>query len=256
MHTVRTNAVNFSAASSLLPEGSIFHRGTALQYTAMVDLMEQAKLDCNIFQPFDERPVGPGLQQMANDGKFPYLSDGLAYYQIVQAHVDAWFVKAGTDAVTDAQAQEFYAAIQKTTQDMRYTLPAEFSRDALASLCTQFIWTVTAYHQLVGVVNGYTQFASGLGLRVVPGATQTDLECYVIGAVITALTGIWTPKLLCKFANYFGQGDSVPAWEVDVWKDFVQACEAQSQVVAAANQTRVFDFKAFDPAEMECAVSV
>jgi hypothetical protein len=63
------------------------------------------------------------------------------------------------------------------------------------------------------------------------------------------------PDLMATFPNFFGV-DGAPKWEIDVWSNFQTSLQKQSQNVRDANKSRKYDFQYFDPAKMECAVSL
>jgi hypothetical protein len=184
--TFRTNYINNSAFQTLMPEGSIFFRGSALTYDSLQTFMDESIGASNIFEPFADRSVGPALMELGKENKFPYLSDSIAYFEIVRSFVRDWLGEAGDKAMDD-QSKDFYNQIMKSTEKQAYTLPSEFSMDSTVNLIAQHIFNVTAFHGLVGQVNTYTQYQSGVGLRLVDNATSTDLQSYLIGAVITAL---------------------------------------------------------------------
>ena len=55
--------------------------------------------------------------------------------------------------------------------------------------------------------------------------------------------------------NFFGKGGA-PVWEIEVWAHFQEAIQEQSKKVQADDEKRKTEFKSFDPAIFECAVSV
>jgi len=63
------------------------------------------------------------------------------------------------------------------------------------------------------------------------------------------------PKLMSKFANFFGVGGA-PKWEIDVWQQFQDSIKAQSKKVQEEDAKRSVEFKYFDPSQFECSVSV
>ena len=105
----------------------------------------------------------------------------------------------------DKQTKDLYNQIMNSTEKQAYTLPSEFSMDSTVNLIAQDIFNVTAFHELVPQVT-YTQYQSGVGLRLVDNATSTDLQSYLIGAVITALTAASTAKRMGEVENRFTTG--------------------------------------------------
>jgi hypothetical protein len=219
---------------------------------------------CNIFEPFPDRDIGPNLKNLSQQGKFPYHSDGVAYFSVVREFVQKWLKQSG-DAARDEYARAFYNEVQKATEPFEYKLPKfDEDEDAMLNMISQMIFVVTAYHELVGTVGDYTQTPSFVGLRAADVSEQnkngkwtTDLQSFVISACITALTAIVTPQLMdpFQFGNYFSQGGA-PDWEKDLWKDFQFRLQEQRDKVQKANQSRQYPFRFFDPQNFECSISV
>ena len=130
------------------------------------------------------------------------------------------------------------------------------SQDAMLNLLSSVIFTVTAYHEMIGHVIDYTNLPSKAGLRLTKDdPSEIDLQSFLNLFVITASTLSTMPKLMSKFENFFGAGGA-PKWEIDVWKDFVHNLELQSKKVQKEDEKRSVEFKYFDPARFECSSSL
>lgn len=232
--------------------------------------------ECSIFQPFPEQEFGNELEKLANEGKFPYRSEGLAYYKIVEEFVTEWIAHAGTEQVFDEQGKAFYQDIVNSTENLAYQVPAEFNEKNLIAVLTQFIFTVTCFHEMVGTIVDYTEKPSYAGYRTLSSSSKSanqkngddghenhdnqenvvDLQSYLSAAVITASTGVQMPALVDRFENFFGIGEGVPQWERPVWDAFQEQLHVQSKKVQKADKARRFECKTFDPAHFECSISV
>ncbi|CAB9509299.1 expressed unknown protein [Seminavis robusta] len=258
--TFRTTEVNTAAFDVLVPENCVLHRGLGYDYTAMVDLFEHSYTSCNVFEPFPKRKLLPELEELAQAGKFPYWTQGKAYYEIVQAFVTEWMEQAEASAsgsTTDDHAKAFYESIQTMNQGQQYTIPdySDSESSAMVDLLTQFIWTVTAYHELVGNVVDVTLKPDRCGIRCVPGQTRVDVQAYLIALTISSSTSVRMPELMSRFENFFGAGGA-PGYERDVWEHFQSRLKEQSLRVQEEDEKRDVEFKYFDPVRFECSVSV
>ena len=243
----------------------MLHRATAFTAPGLADVFEQCVGGSKIFQPFPEQEFGEELQKLADEGKFPYRSEGLAWYKVVEEFVTEWVTEAGIEQVLDDQGQSFYQDIVASTKNQSYQVPTECNQENLVNVLTQFIFNATLYHELVGTIVEYSEKPSHAGFRVLsPGHVErredgqnfVDLQSYLYSAGITACTGVRMPSLVGKFENYFGAGEGVPLWERKVWDGFQEKIRIQSTKVREANKERRFDCKTFDPAEFECAISL
>ena len=198
--------------------------------------------------------MASAILKLSEDGKFPYLSEGTSWYRVVESFVRDWIDHAGAAAL-DAKAVDFYSDIRKATKGQSYVLPNQFSKDNLIKLLSQFIWTVTAYHEVVGTVVDYTEKPSGMGFRALSdeSCVSTDVQSYLMIAALTASTAIRMPDLVGKFKNFFGV-EGAPDWERNCWDQFQRNIQHQSRVVR--NARRATEFRSMDPSRFECAVSV
>jgi len=257
--TFHTNGINLGAQFSLLPEHSILHRASGLEYESLRAVFELAHETCNIYEPFSSRTYAPAVQKLAEEGKLPYVTHGSEYYEIVKKFVEDWLEKGGGDAiVTDPKTQEFYSEIRKTTLGFTkgYVLPESHSKENLVNLFSSIIFAVTCWHELVGYAVDYVLLPTTAGVRITKNnPSRIDLQSYLLSGVIGAATSLRMPNLMRSFPAYFGAGGS-PAWERDAWTTFQADLRAQSTKVKADQKKTNVEFKFFDPENFECSVSV
>ncbi len=252
--TYRTNTINDLAFKTLVPENSTLQRATAFEYPEFVRAFEDIYKGCTAFMPFGERKIIPELQKMSDEGMFPVWSEGKAYYDIAFSFVKKWLAACG-DAASDDFTKAFYELLQKQNAGQAYELPPFESEDALAKLLTQTIFTVTAWHELVGTIVDYATAIDGAGTRLVEGTKQADPQAFLDNLIIVAATGLKMPMLAKPFGNYFSQ-DGAPDWEAKVWNSFVEDLNVQAKAVQEADAKRDVEFKYFDPSRFECSISV
>ena len=252
--TFNANVVNATAFEILMPERSALHRSSGLTIEALHSVFDSSYASSTIFQPFPEKTYNSALQELIDAGKFPFATQFSEYYEIVRKFVRAWLGKAG-DAVSVMETKNFYNAMKLTTKGQAYELP-EFSWDALVDLCSTIIFTVTAYHELIGHVVDYSNFPWKAGFRVTTNdPSQIDLQSLVLTGMIAASTSVRAPALMSPFSNFFGAGGA-PSWERDLWDGFIKELEQQSEKVQAQDKAAAFEWKYGDPARFECSVSV
>jgi len=253
--TYNAAEVNISAYNTLIPNTGMLHRSTALKYESHKDIFASSFTSSTIFQPFSEKKYNSALQKLIDEGKFPYVSEGEEYYEIVRKFVKDWLEKSG-GAASDEQATAFYNAVKASTKGQAYELPDMSKENAMVNMLSSIIWTVTGYHELIGHVVDYTMLPSRAGFRLSrKEPSRIDLQAYLYTQAISASTSTKMPQLMSAFANFFSAGGA-PAWEQEVWNTFQSDLRSQSKKVQQDDAEREMEFKYFDPAHFECSVSV
>ena len=202
----------------------------------------------------------PELLDMSVNGKLPYHSEAVEYYNIVEKFVREWLNQAGYGAV-DQYAQIFYNEIRNSSIGQKYEVPEFSGLESMVNLMTQAIFMVTCYHEIIGTVIDYTNDPECVAMRVrkddVDGtpSTEVDAQAFMNILMLTASTGLSVPMLMKPYKNYFGE-DAAPVWERNVWDNFIEALEKQSDKVEESDKTKEVEFKLFNPRKFESAVSV
>lgn len=254
--TYRSTEINTSAFDGLVPRYSLLHRSTALKYESMKTLFDSAYLSSNAFEPFPQRKISPDLMELVDQGKFPFVSQGIEYYRIVEGFVRDWISRAGESKIVDDFGRSFYEGMRRSSLGQKYVIPVYRSINDMVQLVSQIIFMVTAYHELVGNVVDYTSQVNRAGFRIAnTDETTLDVQSLLMTAIIAASTSIRMPQLMADFPNFFSAGGA-PAYEREVWNSFLEKLRKQSQKVQDADANREVEFRYFDPARFECSVSV
>lgn len=254
--TFRTTEINLSAMNALTSKSGLLHRALGFTYKGMQNVFDMSYEQCTIYQPFPERELAPEIQKLAADGKFPYVTEGIAFWKIIKKFVQKW-ANASGPAFYDRASMYFYETVRNTSKDQAYVIPQYSSSEDMINLITQFIFTVTAYHELVGGVVDFIKLPSRTGFRLAEdhSGNQIDVQSFILALLIGATTAIRMPQLVSKFQNFFGVGGA-PEWEREIWDEFIADLEAHSKVVKMADAKRSVEFKYFDPERLECSISV
>ncbi len=263
--TYRATEVNLEAFDMLVPKTSLLHRAVSVKYSGMLEIFDMSYTGSIAYQPFPEREIqSEAVKKLIDDGKFPYVSEGTEYYEIVRDLVRDWLDKAGDEA-SDVYDKNFYDAMQKASVGQTYVLPSMKNPDAMVNLLSTIIFTVTGYHELIGHVVDYTILPSRAGFRIAKKGkgdqTKIDTQAFLNAAIIGASTSKRMPALMGEYGNYIAAGGA-PSWEREAWATFQDALAVQSKKVQGADEDRMsnsgndVEFKYFDPARFECSISV
>lgn len=260
VHFYRTSRVNSLAFTALLPENNLLHRFSGLTFEGVEQLLEYCVATSHIYEPFKDWYVNPSLNESVANGTFPFYSQGVVFYEIVEEFVTNWIAEGG-DTSVDEDGVAFYDALRETTLNQNYTLPEYEDSQSMVDLLSQIIFTVTAWHEVVGYVRDLYKPTGGSGVRMSEDCdtTQTDAQTYLYGILTVITTSLEMPMLIDDFPNYFSSGGA-PDWERTAWDDFREAIFNQSAVVKAEDEARIAagypEFKHMDPVRFESAVSV
>lgn len=261
IHTYRASFVNTSSEKTLIAENSVGHRRLGLTFEGMKQAFDFSYDTSNVYEPFVDRKVSPALQALVDEGKFPFVSEGVSYYNIVKRFVTEWISMSG-DAAGDSQALDFYNRMRGSSMGQKYEIPVYTGKESMIDLISQVIFTVTAWHELVGYVRELNAPDKAAVGRVSSGCDQlqVDIQNFILSSVTHASTSLAMPSLMKEFPNYFGHGGA-PSWEREVWDKFVEDLKLESADVIAADEERMKDpdrheFKHMDPERFECSVSV
>lgn len=256
--TYGTQKVNADAFIGLIPEKSFLHRRSGFTYESLQEIFQFSRDTSDIFKPFKKRAVNPALQALVDAGLFPFISQGLLYYKVVESFVLHWLSAAG-DLAKDDQALAFYESVKQSSMGQKYEIPEYTGDESMIDLITQAIFVVTAYHELVGYVRDVTEPSVSTGRISDCDGTQNDVQSFLFVMFTNASTSLRFPFLMQEYPNYFGSGGA-PAWERTLWDSFVVDLETISEQVQEADTSRIEaghpEFKFMDPARFECSVSV
>ncbi len=258
--TYNTVNVNRSAFEGLVPDRSLVHRALPLEYEGGVkDIFEASYTGSLAYAPFPDRHIkNPAVKKIAAAGGFPYLTEGIEYFEIVREFVRDWLEHSG-DASMDEYAVNFYNAMKKASEGQAYELPSIESPDAMVNLLSVIIFTVTGFHEIIGHVVDYTDLPTKAGFRITKDMPkdkpQIDIQSFFLASIISSFTSVRMPKLMREFPNFFSAGGA-PEWEAKVWKSFQAKMVVQSKIVQDRDAKRDFEFKYFDPSHFECSISV
>lgn len=283
VHLFRTGMINFTGTKVLLPEDNFMERGFAFNREGYIETL-RAGAEAYRVLTFPEFVKSKRLSEDVA-ASLPMVQDGTdvwgAFHQYFTSYVSLYYADDGEVCAdrygTGCELMEYWVGWQKRGQlsDVRecYRLPP-LSKAALIDHLTLHTFMSTAWHELVGSLSEYLTLLTGLPPKIrpekeVPFKGITDVQSYIQGNSILALTGFRMPQLLDKG----GQDENgcpkrwkhllLPDEHLESAKSLVdQLCkdlEEISDVIAQRNQERLAlgqAFRAFDPQTFETSVSL
>ena len=232
----------------------MIHRASGFKSNALKDLFDAGYKASNIFEPFADHKVSPALKKLSDEGKFPCLSEGIAYFELVRSFVREWLDESG-DAVSDDFAKGFYNEVKESPPKVRSMsfLPFETDDNAMVNLISQMIFCVRPLitSLWVGLYRHCPPSQQGA-----PSAALRTEHRWMLSVILNVNRDRW--NRVCP--------ESIPHARVRelLWVREEPPCGREtfgltlwvSQSVAVQMPKREVEFKAFDPARFECFVSV
>lgn len=259
-----TGAINLSAANVLFPEHAWLSRTFAFTYPSLLDLFRKA-LTSFSFQTFpaflEAKNLGPAQEEV------PIAVDGLpiwrAFHSFFREYLDLFY--ADEAAITaDGELAAYWECIDRRGGAPysdepglpRFGLPS-LSKAALIDQLTHHAFSVTAWHELIGSLVQYSATPLGVPYKVRPGREIMDVQTFVQGNLLIAMTGLRQPCILSAWDHLLPEE---PAEARRLQHRLVKELQCLSAEVDQRNSTapcqkrrRKVEF--FNPRHFECSVS-
>jgi hypothetical protein len=247
-----TGTVDLAAVELLLQEKRLFHRMFAFTWEAQNQLYARGIREYRS----DTFPEDLDRRGMTGLGAaYPFGEDGTLLWDALEKQVSAYveLYYASDDAVANDRSIKAWA------DDLVMVLPAGAepigTRAALVRRCMTMMWNASVRHKQAGTVAPYLASASFVPAHVRKGKT---LEACIpspdhraLGLVLAAFTSPSYPKILGDFSQMALDQRGQTFWKA--WKDTMQGLH---ETIDARNAGRSRPLHTFDPAHLECSVSI
>ncbi|CAB9527867.1 expressed unknown protein [Seminavis robusta] len=250
---MRTALINNKAGTALLPKQSILHHITGLTWDGLVDLTAKTYKKGDQWKCFKRvaESRGSKIQELVESGKLPYHQDGLELYKIFYSLWESVVPATDADVSNDPAIQDWWNRLKQYTESPDLPGGKLFSRETLLDTLATFCLHVTGGHQHVGSIAEHIETPLHGGFRMPHNAVQVDKQSYLGGSLLLAMTSLPVPSLQSKFAHYWKDEE-----EAAIWQKFQDDLIGLSERIDDRNQSRQYAFQSFNPAIVECSVSV
>jgi len=249
--TYGTVDINRDAYVLLSPKQGLAHRTFALTYEGVVRCLLKG-VEFASLQTFPDSLAAKGTDSLGD--KFPYATDGLALYEILEKYVREYFAIyfPGETAVKDASIRHWWIALTKQAPNLG--LKPLQTAEQLIRVTTHFMFTVTGLHGQVGDVIAYTCDPAFVGSKIREGQTIGDVQATVQLINITVTTGLTQPSIIGDYRH------TLPDYKKEqallVFEAYQQALKQLARDIDARNLTREQPFQTFNPTILDSSVSI
>ncbi len=242
--------VNLDAGLMLSPEGGLAHRLFSFTYGGLSRCLLRG-IETMRFQTFPQAMAAKRVEALGDT--FPYATDGLALYEILQTYakdyLDIFF--PGESVVQDTAVRAWWQGIVALAPNSGLG-PLNKARQVL-DLVTQFMFIVTGFHSQVGRVVSYLLDPAFITCKIRAGSQMSDIQATVQVLNLTALTGLEQPMLIGDYTHLFLEQDKERV--TTAFERYQRALIKLSHDIDERNKEREQPFETFNPALLNVSVS-
>jgi hypothetical protein len=247
-----TGTVDLAAVDLLLRERRIFQRVFAFTWEAQNQLYAHGLAEYRT-ETFPEELARRGVAGLGD--AYPYGQDGLLLWDALDRQLSSYVgLYYPTDAAVAADP-----GLAAWCRDLATLLPNGLSpvvsRSDLTRLCLSIVWNASARHKQFGTVAPYLAPVSFIPGHVRKGTT---LEQRLpspghrrLGLVLAAFTSPAYPKIDGDFSRM-----ALDQRGQSFWKEWARTMAEVHTTIEARNAQRARPLHTFDPAHLECSVSI
>jgi len=242
--------VNLDAGLMLSPEGGLAHRLFSFTYSGLSRLLLRG-IETMSFQTFPRAMAAKRVEALGD--AFPYATDGLALYGILQTYAKDYLgiFYPCESVVQDRAVRAWWQGIVSLAPTLG--LGPLNRAQQLIDLISQVMFTVIGFHYQVGRVSPYLLDPAFLTCKIRSGSQMSDIQATVQVLNLCALTGLEQPRLIGDYTHLFleqNKADVIAAFE-----RYQQALIELSADIDRRNKQREQPFQTFNPTLLSVSVS-
>jgi hypothetical protein len=193
--------------------------------------------------------------------KLPIYIDGKSLWNCINEYVISYlmvFYGDDTSICQDPEIKNFWMNLNKKIKGS-FNLPTLNFKN-LVNLLTQFIWSVTAYHEFVGSIMSIFTTPSQSCAKLLEHKTVSDVSSYTYLIVLIIFTSFKRPKLMSDWSNVFDGEVFMKSTQkeeiLNIIKQFQINLEKCAYKNIEENKKRECCFDSFNPFILETSVSI
>jgi hypothetical protein len=242
--------INLDAALILSPEGGLAERLFSFTYTGMSRCLLRG-IETTTFRTFP-KVIAEKRVESLGDG-YPYATDGLALYDILQTYVEEYLdiFFPGDAAIHDPAIRAWWQGAVAFAPTLN--LGPLNRRRQLVDLLAQLLFTVTGFQAQVGAVVQYLLDPAFITAKIRAGTQMSDVQATVQVLNLTALTGLEQPPLIGDYTHIFLEEHKDRT--LAAFERYQRALLRLSAEIERRNEHRDQPFETFNPAFLDVSVS-
>jgi hypothetical protein len=242
--------INLDAGLMLSPEGGLAHRLFSFTYSGLSRCLLRG-IETMTFQTFPRAMAAKRVEALGD--AFPYATDGLALYDILQTYTEDYLsiFFPGESVVHDPAVRAWWQGIVSLAPTLGLG-PLDRGQQ-LIDLIAQVMFTVTGFHSQVGRVSPYLLDPAFLTCKIRAGSQMSDIQATVQVLNLCALTGLEQPPLIGDYTHLFLEQNK--ARVIAAFERYQKALIQLSADIDKRNKQREQPFQTFNPSLLDVSVS-
>ena len=282
--TFRTVAINYAASSQLCSQYGLLHRTVALTWESLeAGFKASFDYDRNRLSAFlalhpksaggmwssifEQDPAPPKFnaplpEELAQQGKYPFLEDAHAYIAVVSKFVSSYidvYYKDDTSILNDPDLVQFWSGLKVVDTISQLNthsgVPLLKTKQQLKDVLSIFIFHVTGLHLHLGTVGEYLVDPTYLAAALRPGQLMSDVQKSFQAMAIALSTGTTMPSILGDLTHMLLNDDKREI-TVNIYEQFNKDLRQLSKEIDEKNKKRKWPCNAFNPRLLTTSVSV
>jgi hypothetical protein len=242
--------VNVDAALMLAPEGGLAHRLFSFTYAGLSRCLLRG-IETARFQAFPQAMASKRIAALGD--RFPYATDGLALYAILQTYAKDYFdiFFPGESVVQDPAVRAWWQGFVALAPSL--ALGPLNKAQQVIDLVTQAMFIVTGFHAQVGHAVPYLLDPAFISCRVRSDSQMSDIQPTVQVLNLAALTALEQPALIGDYTHLFLEQHKERV--IAAFERYQQALIKLSHDIDERNKHREQPFETFNPSLLKVSVS-
>lgn len=242
--------INVGAVYTLSPQNGMAHRIFGFTYPGLVRLLVRG-IETERFETFPEVMASKRVAGLGD--AYPYATDGLELYAILQTYVEDYLAAfyTGESVIEDPAVRAWWLGFLDFAPNCGLG-PLNRSRQVI-DLLTQLMFIVTGFHGQVGTLAPYLLDPSFMGPKIRAGTEVSDIQSSVQMLDLTTLTQLEQPAMIGDYTHLFL--DEEKPQVVGAFERYQQALVQLAKAIEDRNTRREQPFQTFNPRFLKVSVS-
>ena len=244
--------VNHKTLLTLLPKYGMLHRGSALTYQGLLDLMQYVMNNYR-FETLPEKFSKNNLNDVP-DEHLPFRFEVLNYWKLTKDFVTEYMHLYWNENHIDDYIVTWWRKLKVLLKINQHPQLQELNMDNLIIVLTQFISTVTLWHECVGnTAQEMVMMPNYFGMKVRPHQHTSDIQSYIQLSNLAIGTSEHQPNLIndILWRSVVSNDSAIVIFEK--WQSKLKDMSAE---VVMRNQNRTIPIWCVDPAKMDVSIAV
>lgn len=244
--------INSSAYRSLSNKHGLVHRMWAFDFTEIVKLFNFATMNYKfrLLPDFVDKSM-----KDVDDKYFGFNKDCNGFWKVMRKYVANFvnvYYKTERDLFNDKYVVNF---INNLRVQLNLAENEINTKNGFINVLCQLFCNSTAIHEHVGHISDYVQSPCFLGTRIEQNCEMAGIQEYALILSLTAMTGVRNPSIYYDWSHLFVKDENHNK-VMAIYNEWHKNLKILQKQIEERNKKRTYPIQSFNPANLECSVSV